>query len=395
MVGNRQTRLFSLVFAALAALGGPVFAGIKLITLPPRERVEIQLQHQQVTLVEEERIVPLAAGVNEVVFAWANTNIDPGSIQLRSLTDPERIRVLSVSYPPGENALSWQVAAPEAGPARVRISYLIGRLDKSFAYRAEAGNDERTLTLWQYVLLHNASGEDFGLAGMWPGFGDRLEAPIGVAETRKLLTARYNDVPVRKVYTADLSEHGYIDPAKRRLRVPMHYVLQNDPTHRLGRFPLMFGKARIYQQDGLGGVAFLGEDWAAFTPRDDELKLYLGVAQDIVVTRTIDEREEIRRLGNLRDYDVTVKYEIENFKDSEVELDLAESLPALRQEILHHTGRDVEWELVGRESLNPRIDGTRSSAERIVATVTLPPRGPDQKAQKQVYKLRLRIKNEW
>jgi hypothetical protein len=370
-------------------------AGIKLITLPPRERVEIQLDNPNVTLVEEERMVPLAGGINEVVFAWANTSIDRHSIQLRPLSDPERVRVLSVSFPPGENALTWQVSSADAGPARMRISYLVGRLDKSFAYRAEAAHDERTLTLRQYVLLHNASNEEFGRAGMWPGFGERLERPIGIDETRKLLTARYEDVPVRKTYTADLSEHGYLDAAKRRLQVPMHYVLQNDPSHGLGRFPLMFGKARIFQQDGHGGVAFLGEDWAAFTPRDDELKLYLGVARDIVVTRTIDRREAIRQTGNLRDYEVAVKFEIENFKDSEVALDLAESLPALRREILGDTNRDVEWELDGNASLNAKVDQTRTTADKVVARVTLAPRGADQKAAKQTYMLKLRIKNEW
>ena len=113
----------------------PVVADVKLITLPPRERVEIQLDHGQVTLVEEERIVPLAKGVNDVVFAWTNTYIDQNSIQLRCLTDPEGIKVLSVEYPPGQNALIWKVAAPKAGSARIRISYIIGQLDKSFAYR--------------------------------------------------------------------------------------------------------------------------------------------------------------------------------------------------------------------------------------------------------------------
>ena len=39
---------------------------------------------------------------------------------------PEHIRVLAVSYPPGQNALTWQVASPAATAARVRISYVIG-----------------------------------------------------------------------------------------------------------------------------------------------------------------------------------------------------------------------------------------------------------------------------
>ena len=83
---------------------------------------------------------------------------------------------------------------------------------------------------------------------------------------------------------------------------------------------------------------------APCTPRDDERKLFLGVAKDIVVKRTIERRKQIRVLGNLYDYDVVVKYEIENFKDQAAVLDLTESLRALRKEIHRDTGRDVERE---------------------------------------------------
>jgi hypothetical protein len=389
------TRLLLLCLAGWFLPPPGAEAGIQLITLPPRERVEIQLDHPGVTLVEEERVVPLAAGENEIVFAWSLAAIDRESIQLRPLEDPQEVQVLSVSYPPGQSALTWQVSARKAGPARVRISYLIGRLEKSFAYRAVASHDESTLTLWQYLLLHNRASEEFGRAGMWAGFGERLERPIGIDETRKLLTARYTAVPVTKTYTADLSRYGYLDPAKKQLRVPMHYLLENDAHHGLGEFPLRYGKARIFQEDGNGGAAFLGEDWAAFTPRDDELRLYLGVARDIVVTRTIEKREKVRVLGNLHDYEVVVRYEIENFKDTPATLDLAESLPALREEILGNTGRDVEWELGRGGTLSSHVDHERSSAERVLATVELPPRGVDQKALKQVHTLQLRIRNEW
>lgn len=385
-----------LVAATAVALTSmrPAAAGIKLITLPVRERVEIQLDNPGATLVEEERIVPLAAGVNDVVFAWANTNIDKSSIQFRCLTHPDRIKVLSASYPPGENALTWQVYAPVAGSAKVRISYIIGRLDKSFTYRAVASHDEKTLALWQYLQLHNNANEEFGTAGMWAGFGHRLERPIGANETKRLLSSRFSDVPIVKRYTADLASFGYLDAATRQLRIPMHYVITNDGANGLGQFPLMPGKARIFQDDGRGTVAFVGEDWAPFTPRDDEMRLYLGVSKDIVVKRTIAKSTRKRVLGNLYDHDIEVKYEIENFKDQPVVLDIAESMPALRAELLGGGGRAVEWVLGGGGTLN-RIDAEESTADRPLFHVTLPPRGEDQKAVKQVHVLHVVLKNEW
>jgi len=370
-------------------------AGIKLITLPPRERVEIQLDNPRVTLVEEERVVPLSAGVNDVVFAWANTQIDKDTIQLRCLTDPDRIKVLSVQYPPKESALTWQVSAPKSGPARVRITYIIGRLDKTFAYRAVASRDEKALTLRQYIQLHNRANEAFGSAGMWAGFGERFTRPIGINETKRLLSAKFPKVPIRKTYTAELALYGYLDQPKRQLRIPMHYAIKNDKAHQLGQFPLMTGKARIFQDDGRGTVAFIGEDWAKFTPRDDELKLYLGLAKEIVVKRTIERRHRKRVMGDLYNYDVVVKYEIENFKDQPAVLDIAESLPALRSEIYGKSNRTVEWELGKDGTLNEMLDKDKTKAGKVVFHVSLPARAKDQKAAKQVHRLHVLIKNEW
>src|SRR5512138_743789 len=81
------------------------WARIKLITLPVRERVEIQLDHPNATLVEEERIVPLVKGENQVDFSWAGTQIDPNTILFRVVDKPDAVKVLSVSYPPNEAAL--------------------------------------------------------------------------------------------------------------------------------------------------------------------------------------------------------------------------------------------------------------------------------------------------
>ncbi len=380
---------------ALCPMAKSAVASVKLITLPVRERVEVQLDNAAATLVEEERLVPLNEGANEVVFGWANASIDKDSIQFRCLTDSEGINVLSVSYPPGENALTWQVFSPKATSARVRISYIIRRLDKSVAYRAVAARDEKTLTLSQYLLLHNNANEEFGSAGMWAGFGERFERPIGINETKRLLATKFGQVPIRKTYTASLADFGYLDTGKKQLLIPMHYVIKNDKDNGLGLFPLQPGKVRIFQNDGHGTQAFLGEDWGAFTPRDDELKLFLGQAKDVVVKRTIDRRDKVRVLGNLYDYDVIVKYEIENFKDQDVMLDLVESLADLRREILSNTGRDVEWRFGDQGTLTEMRNADESTAEKVVFNVPLPPRGEDQKAVKQVHTLLVVLKNDW
>ncbi|MBK9121163.1 MAG: hypothetical protein IPM18_16400 [Phycisphaerales bacterium] len=385
--------------ALLGAVGGAFVpwaaGGVKLITLPVRERVVVQLDHMNVTLVEEERIVPLSAGLNEVVFAWTNTSVDAEAIQFRCLTDPDHIKVLSVAYPPNEASLRWAVYAPEATSARVRITYPIHGLAKSYAYRAEAAGDEQTLTLRQYIDLHNQANEAFGFAGMWTGYGERFERPIDRAETRQVLAARYDGVAIEKAYTADLAAFGMLDPALQQLLVPMHYVLHNTDAGGLGQSPLPRGKARLFQDDGRGGRAFLGEDWANFTPRDDELRLYLGVAKDVVVKRTIARREAQRVAGNLHHYDVVVQYEIENFKDSPVTLDLVETVSALRREIGLGTDREAEWELGPDGTVNDLRHEDKTTADRVAFRLPLPAREGNEAAQKVTHKVHIRLLNEW
>ena len=174
----------------------------------------------------------------------------------------------------------------------------------------------------------------------------------------------------------------------------MHYVITNDAVSGLGQASLPYGKARIFQQDGHGGIAFVGEDWGKFTPPDDEMALYLGLARDIVVKRTIDRNERNRIAGNLHDYEVTVKYEIENFKDTPVTLDIVESVRHLRAEIRGDGSRDPEWQ-IGRDTTLQGPDPEKSDANRLVFHLDLPAREASEETRKQVHRLHLVLKNEW
>jgi len=416
---------FATGVALVAALGllwpAMLPARIKLITLPLRERVEIQLDHPSVTLVEEERIVPLvrtaaADEPNQVDFSWANTAIDPETIVFRVIGPAAgdgnvgmQVRVLSVSYPPNEQALVWQVAASQSGAARVRISYVLGNLSKSFNYRAVAAHDEKTLTLAQYMRLQNFANEEFmgsfdadKGANLWAGWGRQFTRPVGLNETKEMLVATFPGVPVRKTYTCNPAAYDYLDRPQNKLRVPMHYVIKNNKASNLGTGPLPYGKVRLFiaprdPGDAALSSTFLGEDWGAFTPIDDELKLYLGVAQDIVVKRTIDKSERQRVAGNLYHHEVTVKYEIENFKDQPVVLDIQENLRHVRSEIpnLGNTNRDVEWELLPATDLEGGPDKEKTTFEEVLFHVPLPARDKSGKAEKLVRKLQVRFRNEW
>ena len=395
---NRTRLLYPLsVLLVLGVAPLDAWARIKLTTLPVRERVEIHLDHAQIALVEEERIVPLVKGVNQVDFSWANTRIDPDTLVFRILPPPADqpldAKVLSVSYPPNENALIWSVAANLSGPTRVRISYVLGGLSKDFHYRATTDHDEKTLNLAQYLRVNNNANEAYDMAKFQTGIGGLwFDKPLGLSETKEVQLNSFVAVPVRKTYTSDPQQFGYLDRAQDKLNVPMHYVIKNAGGS-LGKAPLPAGKSRIFQDDGTGGSAFLGEDRGKFTPPDDELTLYLGLARDIAVRRTVDRNERQRIAGNLYRYDVTLKYEIENFKDSPVTLDITESVRQIRDQIRGDSGRDPEWQLGDGSLRNP--DPDKSNADKLLFHVDLPARAADGQAKKQIQTLRLTLNNEW
>jgi len=388
--------LLCLSFAEIA------LARIKLTTLPVRERVEIQFDHEHLTLVEEERIVPMVQGVNQVDFAWANTRIDPTSLVFRVVgpnagsdtPDAVSANVLSVSYPPNENALIWSVAANRSGPVRVRISYLLGGLEKRFHYRALASTNEQNLTLSQYLRIDNLAHEEYPDSVIWPGFGQQIVRPIGQNESKDVLLNKFRRVPLHKTYTADVSEHGYLDAAQNKLNIPMHYVLDNTIKGGLGQFALAAGKTRIFQQDRQGSQAFLGEDWGKFTPPGDELKLYLGLAQDIVVRRTIDRNERVRLAGNAYRQEVTIKYEIENFKDHPASLSLIERPAQIRDHLIGGNRLEPEWSL-GAETTLPPADEEHSNYTQLHFNIELPARPATGEANKLIHRLQLRYNNQW
>ena len=173
----------------------------------------------------------------------------------------------------------------------------------------------------------------------------------------------------------------------------------DDKASKLGAASLPAGKVRIFIQ-GAGAnaesaTAFLGEDWGKFTPIDDEMRLYLGVAQDIVVQRTIERRDQTRVAGNLYNREIIIKYEVENFKPQPVTLDVAESISFVRNEIFGDNGREIQWELGPQTTFQGGPDAEKSSIDKVLFHAPLPAKSADGKAIKTILKLHLILKNEW
>jgi hypothetical protein len=282
--------ILSLTAVLLTVLTGTAQARIKLTTLPERDTVRIDIQNGRFTLVEEERTVNLQAGRNQVDFSWANINIDKDSIVFRVINADGEVNVLNTNYPPDENALYWAVSAQKAGPAVIRISYLIGNMAAGPSYQGIVENDEKKLLMQVYMTVTNTTGESFGECTVQPGVGKTKVRYFNNGERKRMLAAKFAEVPITKRYVFDAT----VDQKRTR----MYYRLTNDKDNKMGEFPLPYGKVRLFikepksEGDDVRSQAFLGEDWAQYTPMFAPLDLYVGVAQDVKVERFTMQPEE-------------------------------------------------------------------------------------------------------
>jgi len=398
----KNKSVYVLLAIGLCFIVNSSYARIKLITLPVREKVMIQLENPQTTIIEEERIVPLKKGFNDIDFSWHNTSIRADTIVFRFLDNKDGLKtnVLSVSYPPNESALTWKVSANKNGSARAKITYAINRLDKNYQYIARSNNDETEMNLSQSIKVINSTGEEYLDAFLDTGKENSLNLPLGLNETQEFINHQFKSIPIEKSYTVNAAELGYRNRAQDKLNVLMHYHIFNDAQHSLGKYPLAPGKVRIYQKDKNGTLVFVGEDWAKYTGRQGEAKLYIGQARDIVVKRIIEQKKRQRINGNLYNIDVVVKYEIENFKDKSLNLIIEESLPHLRNEVYSAYrsaphNQTIEWRVNSKTNFNHKPLKKLTNSQKIAYEVTLPARLRDENVSKLEKKLNITFKNEW
>ena len=138
-------------------------ARVNVVTLPGRDTVQLTIYNSaDLTLVKETRVLTLRNGVNRLEFSWANTLIDPTSVEFRPLTHAAEVDVLDVSFPPRvTNTLEWRIKSDFAGEVAVEIRYFTSGISWSADYVVEADRSEKAMQLAGSVRVNNRSGEDY------------------------------------------------------------------------------------------------------------------------------------------------------------------------------------------------------------------------------------------
>ena len=152
--------------------------------MPARQGVQLTIYNSEdLTLVRETRKVSFKPGANPLQFSWANTLIDPTSVQLRFLTHPDKLELLDTTFPHDKpQMLYWNVQSELDGEAMVEITYFTSGISWSA----------------DYLCIANPAETRDGLRGLRPRIqqlGRRVRGRPGAAGRRADQSGR-EDRPV-------------------------------------------------------------------------------------------------------------------------------------------------------------------------------------------------------
>lgn len=275
--------------------------------------------------------------------------------------------------------LLWQLQAARAGSHKVDVTYMTEGIDWSADYVVLLNAADTAIDLNGWVTLNNNSGASYNNAklklvagdihraqeefvymdGMEKRMAAGAAAPPSVEEraffeyhlyevkrpvtvknhqTKQIEFTAASAISATKFFVYDGSQRPYygygpvIEPVYGQTsnqKVMVMLQFKNDDVSGLG-VPLPKGRVRVYKADVDGTSQFIGEDNLDHTPKDENVRLYLGDAFDIIGER---KQTDFRKLGDRsieESYEVTVR----NHKDEAVEV-----------RVVEHLFRWSEWEI--------------------------------------------------
>jgi hypothetical protein len=335
---HRCLATLALLFA-LPVTGLP--ANIDLSTVPDRDTVQLTIYNSEdLTLVRETRKVSFKPGVNPLQFSWANTLIDPTSVELRFLTDPDKLVVLDTTFPHDKpQMLYWSVQSELDGEAMAEITYFTSGITWSADYVLVADRAEEQASFEGFVRVTNNSGEEYeeaqvrlvvGTINLVEKIAQLAQVPISDvgnleraerdAFTKRAMVLALDDrsggmgggeVLAEKpkeiikeglseyfIYTIEGTEtiphswskrmrsfEGQTVPFRIQYRyrpeeygdqLVRMYLLANDEQSKLGTTPLPDGVVRVFRDNGRDGLSFLAAQPIKYVPIGDKIELNLG-----------------------------------------------------------------------------------------------------------------------
>jgi hypothetical protein len=180
---------------------------VELSTIPQRDTVQLTIYNSEdLTLVRETRHITFFRGVNPLQFSWANTLIDPTSVDLRFKTHAEELDTLDTTFPHDKpQMLYWHVNSELDGDAVVEITYFTSGITWDADYVCISDPDEEEMSFEGFVKITNNSGEDYANA----------QVRLVVGEIN--LVERIADLARRGLVPQEVAEEGRLGAIMFRL----------------------------------------------------------------------------------------------------------------------------------------------------------------------------------
>jgi hypothetical protein len=311
-------------------------------------------------------------------------------------------RLILPSLPEGlilKPQLEWLVANNKEGRHKTEISYLAGQLSWTCNYVALLDKNSTALDLTGWVTVTNNSGTAFKNAGLKLVAGDvnivqnrfdgimmakgmratedasqpqfkqtdlfeyklyslQRRTDLNNNETKQIELTSGRNVISRKVFIYDgladswrsfYNNYSYRSQGsfgqQSNPKVGVFVTFRNDEKSGLG-MPLPKGKVRVYKRDDEGKEQFIGEDEVDHTAKDEEVKLYLGNAFDIVGERA---QKDFKSYAAGRVVEETIEIKVRNHKNETAEVMIYEH--PWRWSQWEITKTNTEWEKVDQSTM--------------------------------------------
>ena len=138
-------------------------SNIELNVLPTRDSVQMTIYNSaDLTLIRERRKLTMKKGWNWLQYMWANTLIDPTSLELRPIGVGDDVEVIQLVFPPRMKGVGrWLLKSKISGPVECEITYFTSGINWRAFYIGTLTKDETAMQLQAYVRVDNRSGEDY------------------------------------------------------------------------------------------------------------------------------------------------------------------------------------------------------------------------------------------
>jgi hypothetical protein len=335
---------------------------------------------QEIAVVTEdgqEYVGTLLSGADDVILQAADGQVTVLKLdRIKEFTFPALPEGL-ITRP----TLVWQVESAAGGSQDVEVAYLTGGVNWQADYIVVLADDESSIDLDGWVSLDNRSGTSYEDAKLKLIAGDihrattadyaverevfleaapaaepqveergffeyhlyEVQRPVTVKDqqTKQIEFVTASSVPVDKFFVYDGAQIGFVgayqpvdDPgygtaSNKKVMVMLEF--NNGEEEGLG-IPLPKGTLRVYKSDIDGSTLLIGEDSIDHTPRDEQVRLYIGDAFDIVGERIqTDFRVEYDEDWMEESYQITLR----NHKEEDIEV-----------RVVEHLFRWSEWRLL-------------------------------------------------